>query len=71
MTQTKSYLPTKEAAFYLGLSPRTLEKFRVVGGGPAFHKFGRRVLYTYEDLEAWAEGTRRQSTSDRGEVSNG
>jgi excisionase family DNA binding protein len=68
---TAKYLTTPNAASYLGLSPRTLEKFRVVGGGPAFHKFGRRVLYSYEDLETWAEGTRRRSTSDRGEVDNG
>ena len=67
----QKFLPTPKAASYLGLSPRTLEKFRVMGGGPAYHKFGRRVLYAFEDLEAWTEGTRRRSTSDRGEVDNG
>ena len=65
----KQYLPTVIAAQYLGLSPRTLEKFRVVGGGPPFHKLGRRVLYTIEDLQAWAGVRRRWSTSDPGQAS--
>ena len=29
---------------------------RVTGEGPAFHKFGGRVLYARFDLEAWSEG---------------
>ena len=39
------YLTNNEAAAFLQLSPRTLEKQRVIGGGPRFHKFGRRVMY--------------------------
>ena len=39
------YLTNNEAAAFLRLSPRTLEKQRVIGGGPRFHKFGRRVMY--------------------------
>jgi hypothetical protein len=62
------YLPTISAAEYLNISPRTLEKFRVVGGGPAFHKFGRRCLYHLSDLEAWAANRRRRSTSDPGQA---
>ena len=57
---------TREASEYLGLSHRTLEKFRVAGGGPPFHKFGRRVLYSREDLDGWAASRRRRSTSDPG-----
>ena len=37
-------LTNDEAAEYLRLSPRTLEKQRVIGGGPKFRKFGRRVM---------------------------
>jgi hypothetical protein len=48
------YLTNREAAIFLRLSPRTLEKRRVHGGGPRFRKFGRRVLYAIDDLEAWA-----------------
>ena len=49
------YLTNDEAAAFLRLSPRTLEKLRVEGGGPRFHKFGRRVRYAIDDLESWAD----------------
>ena len=58
------YLNNAEAAAYLRLSPRTLEKQRVLGGGPRFHKFGRRVLYAVADLDAWADGRSYTMTSD-------
>ncbi|PZU07419.1 helix-turn-helix domain-containing protein [Sphingomonas sp.] len=48
------YLTNREAASFLRLSPRTLEKQRVVGGGPPFKKFGSRVLYDEADLQEWA-----------------
>jgi hypothetical protein len=53
-----------EAAAFLHLSPRTLEKMRVIGGGPPFRKFGRRVFYTLPDLEEWAGRRKCDSTSD-------
>ena len=53
-----------EAAEFLHLSPRTLEKMRVIGGGPVFRKFGRRVFYTLGDLENWAGQRICDSTSD-------
>ena len=46
------FLTNDEAAAFLRLSPRTLEKQRVLGGGPRFRKFGARVLYAAEDLRA-------------------
>jgi hypothetical protein len=57
-------IPTLQAADYLGLSPATLETLRSRGGGPAFVKLGRRVVYRREDLEAWLMKERRSSTSD-------
>lgn len=51
-TQSARYLTNNEAAAFLRLSPRTLEKQRVIGGGPRFRKFGRRVMYAIADLEA-------------------
>ena len=61
---TPRFLNNTQAAGYLNLSPRTLEKQRVIGGGPRFRKFGRRVLYALVDLDAWADGRRCTSTSD-------
>lgn len=58
-----TFLTNSEAAEFLRLSPRTLEKQRVVGGGPPFRKFGRRVLYAQAELHEWAEGRKFDSTS--------
>ena len=64
--QGSPFLSTKEAAFYLGLSFRTLEKMRLRGSGPRFRKHGRYVRYHLDDLDTWSEGRRHQSTSDEG-----
>ena len=61
-----NYLNTREAAAWLSLSPRTLDRYRVSGDGPAFHRFGGRVRYAVADLEEWASARRRASTSDDG-----
>lgn len=58
------FLANQEAATFLNLSPRTLEKMRVIGGGPRFRKFGRRVVYAITDLELWANARSCDSTSD-------
>jgi len=60
------YLRTAEAARYLSLSPRTLEKHRTYGTGPAYRKIGGRVVYAFADLNAWADVGTRTSTSDPG-----
>ena len=58
------YLTSKEAAAFLRLSPRTLEKHRVTGGGPRFRKFCGRVFYAVQDLEAWAEARTFEMTCE-------
>ena len=55
------FFDTGRAAEYLGLSPRTLDGYRVSGNGPAFHRFGNRVRYRRPDLDAWA--ARRRATT--------
>lgn len=63
------FLRTKEAANFLSLSARTLEKHRTYGTGPAYRKLGGRVVYAIDDLEAWADRGAVTSTSDpRGTV---
>ena len=57
------YLSTRNAAAYLGLSPRTLDRYRVSGEGPDFYRFGGRILYRQTDLEQWAAERRVSSTS--------
>lgn len=63
------FLRTPEAARFLGLSDRTLEKHRTYGTGPAYRKLGGRVVYSIDDLQAWTERGAVTSTSDpRGTV---
>lgn len=58
------HLRTAEAARFLGLSDRTLEKHRSYGTGPIYRKIGGRVVYTLADLQAWSQRAARISTSD-------
>ena len=60
------FLVTKEAARFLALSPRTLEKHRTYGTGPIYRKIGGRVVYAISDLQAWANKGLRYSTSEAG-----
>lgn len=62
--RTLDFLSTDDVARYLGLSSRTLERFRVEGRGPAYHKFGRAVKYRRDNLLEWAERQLRHSTSE-------
>jgi excisionase family DNA binding protein len=50
-------LTTTDAAEFLGVSRRTLEGWRVKGGGPRFVSVSRgMVRYRRTDLESWIEG---------------
>ena len=53
------YLRTPEAARFLGLSGRTLEKHRTYGTGPRYAKLGGRVVYRIDDLQAWVDRRRQ------------
>jgi hypothetical protein len=79
---TDIFLSRQEASTYIlerygepcSVSPKTLAKLAVIGGGPVFRKFGRRVAYSHEALDAWAEGRlsapRRNTSEDvRGDQS--
>jgi predicted DNA-binding transcriptional regulator AlpA len=59
-------LRTPEAARFVGLSIRTLEKHRIYGTGPRYSKLGGRVVYRLEELQAWVALGAKQSTSDPG-----
>jgi predicted DNA-binding transcriptional regulator AlpA len=63
------YLRTPEAARFLGLSGRTLEKHRTYGTGPKYRKIGGRVIYALYVLQDWAElGAKKTSDPGRGTV---
>jgi len=51
------FLSTEQAAFYLGLAPRRLQKMRADGTGPVFRRHSRYVRYHIDDLDAWSRGS--------------
>ncbi|MEH3117250.1 MAG: helix-turn-helix domain-containing protein [Methylorubrum populi] len=59
------YLRAPDAARFLGISIRTLEKHRTYGTGPTYRKIGGRVLYSVEDLQAWTAIGARKSASEQ------
>jgi hypothetical protein len=59
------FLTATEMAAFLRISLVTLGRWRIGGCGPAYRKFGRRVVYAQADLTAWAEAQRRASTSEQ------
>jgi hypothetical protein len=52
--QSPFYTPV-QAADFIKLSWRTLERMRRNGEGPAFRKHGRYIRYHIDDLEAWSQ----------------
>ena len=50
----RGFLETFSAARFLDISPSYLRKLRYSGKGPAYCLFGRRVVYTPDDLNRWA-----------------
>jgi hypothetical protein len=63
--------PPAAAAYLRGKfgfgAKRTLDKLRVIGGGPLYRRFGRMILYEIESLDAWATarlGPLQRSASD-------
>lgn len=60
-------LTTQQAAEALGVSVRTLEGWRIRGGGPPFAKLSRTVVrYLPEDLRAWLAQRVVENTAQAG-----
>lgn len=53
--QGSPYLSPDQAAFYLSLSPRTLQEYRTAGTGPRFRRHSRHIRYHVDDLDAWSQ----------------
>ncbi len=65
-----AFMSQRDAAEMLGVSERTLERWRLEGTGPAFFCFGRCRRYKRSVTLAWADAQRRTSTSDNGEAAS-
>lgn len=51
------YLNTAQAAHYLGISVRTMQRMRARGRGPAPRRHAVTVLYHIDDLDAWSRAS--------------
>lgn len=59
---TPSWLTTAELAERWRMTTRTLERWRAERYGPAWHYIGGKVLYLFDDVQAY-EGRRRRKGS--------
>jgi excisionase family DNA binding protein len=57
-------LTTREAASFLSLSPRTLERLRWDGSGPPYCKIRNSVRYKESALLEWLDRRAVSSTSE-------
>lgn len=69
ISNKKSTTPTllceKEVAKLLGLSIKTLQKWRIQGEGPPFIRLSPKAIrYQLDDVLAWLQANRRTSTSE-------
>jgi excisionase family DNA binding protein len=55
---------TVELAKLLGVSRRTLQRWRLEGGGPQYARIGRDCLYLVTDIENWLKQRRFINRSD-------
>jgi len=59
-------LDQKRVATILGISTRTLERYRLTGMGPPYAKLGGKLIrYRQSDVEAWIQQNLSHSTSEK------
>jgi excisionase family DNA binding protein len=58
-------LNERDAAKLLNCSVGLMRKWRLHGGGPAYHRLGRLVRYTETDLLAYIESNRVAGSAGR------
>lgn len=61
---TTGFFTVKEAAAHLGISPHTMNNWRVTGEGPPFYRMGKFIRYDRDELDAWMRSRRYNSTSE-------
>jgi hypothetical protein len=59
------FVDENRGAEHLGVSPRTMQRWRMTGTEPPWFRIGRLAKYRIADLTTWAEAQARISTSDK------
>jgi hypothetical protein len=62
---TTKHLNQRELAERWNISPSTLERWRVLGGGPTYLKIGGRVVYRQEDINNYEQDCLHCKTSTK------
>jgi len=52
----RRFIDERELARITGLKAKTLQRWRVFGKGPRFHKLGGAARYDLRDVEVWLAG---------------
>ena len=68
MEKTKldeAFLNDEGASQLLGISIDTLRSLRFTNRGPAFHKIGRSVRYSVDDLRKFLKESRHQTSEQK------
>lgn len=54
-TPITRHLRTRDAAAFLGITPKTLRNWKAQRVGPPFRKLGTVTLYDADELRAWLD----------------
>ena len=57
-TGVANFLTEQQLAERWGIRPKTLQKFRYTGEGPAFHKIGASIRYALDDILSFEQASR-------------
>jgi predicted DNA-binding transcriptional regulator AlpA len=67
--RAQNILRGRDAANYLQISLRTLDGWRIKGGGPRYIKLKNKIiLYRLADLDEWLTSQERNHTHDTGDT---
>lgn len=67
LSSPSALMDERSLSCLLGVSVRTVQAWRVKGGGPVFLKFNNRLVrYRKADVEAWLEALAMPHTSAAG-----
>jgi predicted DNA-binding transcriptional regulator AlpA len=57
-----AYIPSDQMSACLGISKKTLARWRCEGRGPDFVKIGRQVYYRSDTVRSWLDAATRSHT---------
>ena len=65
---TTTHFDQQQLAERWGLSPKTLERWRVIGTGPKYIRLPGKVIYRLCDIEAYEDQCHREGVVDFAEL---